>query len=130
MGSHTRSAIAQAGTIYVYQASMPRPVSRIRKKARPAKRRTATPALDALMAAGSSAAQHRKRQFAGTGLEAPITGEIERQLEQLIRKVGYRRVRDALAPLVTKCKWNDWLCVANAVDRLARKARQRRIRKP
>jgi hypothetical protein len=53
-----------------------------------------------------------------------MTGEIERQLDKLIAKFGYERVRDALAPLVAKCAFQDWLCVANAVDRLARKARK------
>lgn len=128
MSSDTRRAIARAGTIYVSPATMPRRVSRSRTKALRAKRATATPALHALMAAGNAAVQHRKGQFGGTGLEAPMTGDIEHQLERLIRKVGYRRVRDALASLVTKCKWNDWLCVANAVDRLARKVRKHRSR--
>jgi hypothetical protein len=54
-------------------------------------------------------------------LGAPMTGEIERQLGQLIAKFGYKKLQDALALLVTKCAFQDWLCVANAVDRLARK---------
>ena len=52
----------------------------------------------------------------------------ESELGQLIRKFGHDKVRDALTPLVTKCKWDDWLCVANAVDRVARKADKRRVR--
>ena len=53
-------------------------------------------------------------------LEAPITGEIERQLKQLVAQFGEKKVLEALDPLVTKCKWNDWQCVANAVRRIAR----------
>ena len=33
-------------------------------------------------------------------------------------------MRDALTPLINKCAFQDWQCVANAVDRLARKARK------
>jgi hypothetical protein len=72
------------------------------------------------MAAEHSAAQHRKGRSVSNGLAAPMTGEIERQLQQLIRKFGYEKVHDALAPLMAKCAFQDWLCVANAVDRLAR----------
>jgi hypothetical protein len=43
-----------------------------------------------------------------------MTSEVERQLEQLIAKFGYENVCDALAPLVAKCAFKDWLCVANA----------------
>ena len=46
--------------------------------------------------------------------------------EQLIAKFGHEKVCDALAPLVAKCGFKDWLCVANAVDHLARKVRQHR----
>src|SRR5205085_3264580 len=101
-----------------------RAVSRSKTKARSAKAANATPALNALMDAGHSAAAHspRHRKVAGCGLEAPITGEIERQLQVLMRRFGHRKVRDALTPLLDKCRIDDWLCVANAVDRLARKA--------
>ena len=98
------------------------PRSRNRTNARRAKRAPAIPALDALMAAGHSAVQHRKGRSLSRDLAAPMTGEIERQLEQLIAKFGYEKVRDALTPLMAKCAFQDWLCVANAVDRLARKA--------
>jgi hypothetical protein len=54
-------------------------------------------------------------------LQAPITGEIERQLQQLIAQFGENKVLEALDPLVTKCKWNDWQCVANAIRHLARR---------
>src|SRR5690349_4732718 len=36
-----------------------------------------------------------------------MTGEIERELKQLIAKFGYEKVRDALAPLVAKCAFQD-----------------------
>jgi len=47
-----------------------------------------------------------------------MTRQIEQQLEQLVAKFGERQVLEALDPLVTKCKWNDWQCVANAIRRL------------
>ena len=53
-------------------------------------------------------------------LDAPITSEIERQLKQLVAKFGEKKVREALDPLIAKCKWNDWQCVANAIRRIAR----------
>jgi hypothetical protein len=80
------------------------------------------------MAAAHSAAQHRKGWSLDSELAAPITSEIEDQLEQLIKKFGHDKVRAALTPLVTKCKLDDWLCVANAVDRAARTVRQRRVK--
>jgi hypothetical protein len=105
---------------------MPRPLSRTRRNARRAKRATATPALDALLAAGTKAAKDsgraRVRSKLPPELQAPITTEIEQQLAVLIRQLGVDKVREALAPPVTGCKWNDWLCVSNAIDRLARRA--------
>ena len=80
------------------------------------------------MAAGHSAAQHRKLGSVRSELAAPMTSEVEGQLEQLLAKFGDEKVRDALAPLVAKCAFKDCLCVANAVDRLARKVRARRVR--
>ena len=56
------------------------------------------------------------RQF-----QSPITGEIEEDLRNLVAKYGEKNVRATLDPLVTKCKWKDWQCVANAIRRLARK---------
>jgi hypothetical protein len=56
-----------------------------------------------------------------TELHAPMTTEVEQQLRALIRRHGAKKVHDALVPLLAKCKLNDWLCVANAVERLARK---------
>jgi hypothetical protein len=55
-------------------------------------------------------------------LQAPITGEIERQLKQFVALFGEKKVLEALDALVTKCKWNDWQCVANAIRRIRRKA--------
>ena len=49
-----------------------------------------------------------------------MTRDIERELEELVAKFDERKVRAALDPLVTKCKWNDWQCVANAIRRIAR----------
>ena len=49
-----------------------------------------------------------------------MTGDIERQLKQLVAQFGGQEVLEALDPLITKCKWNDWQCVANAVRRIAR----------
>jgi hypothetical protein len=84
-----------------------------------------TPALEALLAAGSKAAEHskhtRRQSKLPPELQAPITRKVEQQLTQLIQQFGAEKVHDALAPLITKCKWNDWLCVSTAVDRLARK---------
>jgi hypothetical protein len=59
-------------------------------------------------------------------LQAPITTEIELQLTVLIRQFGIAKMREALAPLVTRCKRNHWVCVSNAVDRLARRAEKQR----
>jgi hypothetical protein len=53
-------------------------------------------------------------------LQAPITREIERQLQELVAQFGEKKVLEALEPLVTKCKWNDWQCIANAIPRMAR----------
>ena len=53
-------------------------------------------------------------------LHAPITGEVERKLKQLVTKLGETKVREALDPLITKCKWNDCQCVANSISRIAR----------
>jgi hypothetical protein len=89
------------------------------------KAKLSTSGLHALLAAGNKAAEHSKHGGRTTKLppelQAPITMEIEQQLAQLIRQFGIGKVRDALTPLVTNCKFNDWLCVSNAVDRLARK---------
>ncbi|PYX98987.1 MAG: hypothetical protein DMG62_22370 [Acidobacteria bacterium] len=52
--------------------------------------------------------------------QAAITADVERQLKQLVAKFGEKKVREALDPLITKCKWNDWQCVANAIRRIAR----------
>jgi hypothetical protein len=54
-------------------------------------------------------------------LDAPITGKIERQLRQLVAQFGAQEVLEVVDALVTKCQWNDWQCVANAIRRIARK---------
>ena len=54
-------------------------------------------------------------------MRAPMTTDVEQQLRALIRRHGAKKIHDALVPLLAKCKLNDWLCVANAVERLARK---------
>ena len=54
-------------------------------------------------------------------LRAPITAEVEDDLQKLVAKFGEMKVLEALDPLVTKCKWNDWQCVANAIRGIARR---------
>ena len=54
-------------------------------------------------------------------LHAPMTTEVEKQLRALIRRHGAKNVLDALTPLLAKCKLDDWLCVADAIERIARK---------
>ena len=49
-----------------------------------------------------------------------MTSEIEEDLKNLVTKFGEEKVLEALDPLITKCKWNDWQCVANAIRRIAR----------
>jgi len=49
-----------------------------------------------------------------------MTGEIERQLQELVDHSGEQKVLEALDLLVTKCRWNDWQSVANAIRRVAR----------
>jgi len=63
----------------------------------------------------------RKRLDVPLELQAPITGEIERQLQDLVAQFGEKKVLEALDPLMSKCKWNDWQCVANAIRRIARR---------
>ena len=53
-------------------------------------------------------------------LRAPMTAEIEDDLKSLVARFGEKKVLEALDPLITKCKWNDWFCVANAIRRIAR----------
>jgi hypothetical protein len=54
-----------------------------------------------------------------------MTAEIEHDLKNLVARFGEEKVLEALGPLVTKCKWNDWQCVANAVRRIAAKYERR-----
>src|SRR5437763_16212502 len=53
-------------------------------------------------------------------VRAPITADIGDDLKNLVARFGEKKVLEALDPLVTKCKWNDWQCVANAIRRIAR----------
>ena len=62
----------------------------------------------------------RKLGFAPE-LRAPITAEIEDDLTNLVARFGEKKVLEALDSLLTKCKWNDWQCVANAIRRIARR---------
>ena len=54
-------------------------------------------------------------------LQPPITAEVEDDLQNLVARFGEKKVLEALDPLVTKCKWNDWQCVASAIRRIARR---------
>jgi hypothetical protein len=49
-----------------------------------------------------------------------VTRDIEDQLKELVARFGEEKVLEVLGPLITKCKWNDWQCVANAIRRIAR----------
>jgi hypothetical protein len=69
---------------------------------------------------GSKTRSRTRKLDIAPELRAPITGEIERQLKQLVAQFGAKEVLKALDPLVTKCKWSDWQCVANAIRRIAR----------
>src|SRR5262252_9381226 len=62
---------------------------------------------------------HTRRSDIPPVLRAPVTSEIERELKQLVAEFGEKKVLEALDPLVTKCKWNDCQCVANAIRRIA-----------
>jgi hypothetical protein len=53
-------------------------------------------------------------------LHALVTRDIEDQLKELVARFGEEKVLEVLGPLITKCKWNDWQCVANAIRRIAR----------
>jgi hypothetical protein len=55
-----------------------------------------------------------------------MTREIEDQLRKLVAKFGEQKVREALDPLITKCKWNDWQCVTNVNRRIARENERRK----
>jgi hypothetical protein len=43
-----------------------------------------------------------------------MTAEIEDDLKNLVARFGEKKVLEALDPLITKRKWTDWQCVANA----------------
>jgi hypothetical protein len=69
---------------------------------------------------GSKTRSRTRKLDIAPELQAPITREIERQLQELVAQLGEKKVLEALDPLVTKCKWNDCQCVANAIRRIAR----------
>jgi hypothetical protein len=58
-----------------------------------------------------------------------MTCDIEDQLRKLVAEFGEAKVREALDPLITKCKWNDWQCVANAIRRSGKNAKRKVWRK-
>jgi hypothetical protein len=68
----------------------------------------------------NKASLRRVRQTIPPELRAPMSSEIEVQLEELVVKFGEKEVLEGLDPLVTQCKWNDSKCVANAIRRIAR----------
>ena len=57
-----------------------------------------------------------------------MTAEIEHQLQKLVAEFGEQKVCEVLDPLITKCKWNDWQCVADAIRRIAREKQTSAIR--
>jgi hypothetical protein len=69
---------------------------------------------------GSKTRSRTRKLDIAPELRAPVTGEIERQLKKLVAQFGANEVLKALDPLVTKCKWSHWQCVANAIRRIAR----------
>jgi hypothetical protein len=69
----------------------------------------------------SKIAGKRKATPLPAELLAPMTGEVEEQLRQLVQRFGIGKVRDALIPLIAECKFSDWQCVANAVDHIAKR---------
>jgi len=86
-------------------------------------RRTKKPRVNrkrSAKATGYTRTRGKKRVPIPAKLLAPMTGEAEEQLRQLIQRFGVEKVRDALVPLIAKCKFSDWQCVASAVTRIAR----------
>jgi hypothetical protein len=53
-------------------------------------------------------------------IEAPITGENEHQLGQLVATLGEKKALEALDLFIRKCGWDDWQCVRNVIRRIAR----------
>src|SRR5215468_7974560 len=66
----------------------------------------------------------KKRVPVPAELLAPMTGEVEKQLRQLVQRFGIEKVRDALVPLIAECKFSDWQCVAEAVTGIARQQKR------
>jgi hypothetical protein len=44
---------------------------------------------------------------------------LSASLSSFVAEFGEKKVREALDPLITRCKWNDWQCVGNAIRRIA-----------
>src|SRR5689334_19640741 len=80
--------------------------------------------------AHSRSRRQKKREPIPAELLAPMAGEVEEQLRQLVQRFGVEKVRDALVPLIAECTFSDWQCVANAVTRIARRHKRnaRRLR--
>src|SRR5262249_32603955 len=57
---------------------------------------------------------HTRRSDIPPELRAPITGEIERELKQLVAEFGEKNLLEALDPLVTKCKRLATCCECNS----------------
>jgi hypothetical protein len=74
--------------------------------------------------AHSRTRRQKKREPVPAELLAPMTGEVEEQLRQLIQRFGVEKVCDALVPLIAECKFSDWQCVADAVTRIARQQKR------
>src|SRR5436190_21047967 len=52
----------------------------------------------------------RKPTLLPAELLAPMTGEVEQQLRELVEQFGVKKVHDALVPLIAECKFSDWQC--------------------
>jgi hypothetical protein len=46
--------------------------------------------------------------------------DVQRKWVALVAEFGEKKVCEVLDPLITKCKWNDWQCVADMSRRIAR----------
>jgi len=91
---------------------------------RPIKKPRVNPKRSLKAAVHRKTLRQKKRELVPAELFAPMTGEVEEQLRQLVQRFGVEKVRDALVPLIAECKFNDWQCVANAVTRIARQQKR------
>jgi len=90
-------------------------------------RRTKKPRVNrkrSVKARADKTRRQKKREPDLGELRAPMTGEVEEQLRQLVQRFGVEKVRDALVPLIAECKFSDWQCVANALTRIARQQKR------